>query len=236
MTNLKRLSVCATALTALWSAGAMAQDDTQTLMSLGISELRQEIQTRYDAGLAASIDPAIVSANDNRFMWANEAKAQCGIALGFLKSSTKDETSIAKCAMASRMMTRMPAPPVVVAPPPPVQNAVCDRNVTGMIFFDFDSSDLPPSASESVAFVTENAGRCNWSSITVIGHTDRAGSDSYNEGLALRRANTVAEYLRNGGIAPSMLRVEARGETQPLEETADGVRNPQNRRVEIVAN
>ena len=236
MTHLKRLSVCAAALTGLWSAGAMAQDDTQTLMGLGISELRQEIQTRYDAGLAASIDPAIVSANDNRFMWANEAKAQCGIALGFLKSSTKDETSIAKCAMAARMMNRMPAPPVVVAPPPPVQTAVCNRDVAGMIFFDFDSSDLPASASDSVAFVTENAGRCQWSSITVIGHTDRAGSDSYNEGLALRRANTVAEYLRNGGVAPSMLRVEARGEKQPLEETADGVRNPQNRRVEIVAN
>ncbi len=237
MKNLKRLSVCATALAASWSTGALAQDDTQSLMALSVSALRQEIQTRYDAGLAASTDPAIVSVNDNRFMWANEAKAQCGIALGFLKSSTKDETSVGKCALAARMMNRVSMPPVVQAPiPMPQPDPVCKRDVTGLIFFDFDSSALPASANDSVSFVTQNAVRCQWTSITVVGHTDRSGSDAYNESLALRRANTVAEFLRNGGIAPSMLKVEARGESQPLEPTADGVRNPQNRRVEIIAN
>ena len=235
MKNFKRLSVCATAIAAAWSAGAMAQDDPQAMMALGVSALRQEMQSRHDAGLAASIDPAIVSVDDNRFMWANEAKAQCGIALGFLKSSTKDETSIGKCVLAARMMNRVPVP-VVAAPPPPKPAAVCDSNVKRLIFFEFDSYILPASAEQTVDFVSQNTGDCRWNSISVVGHTDRAGSDSYNEILALNRARAVADFLITGGVDPAIIKVDARGEKEPLEITADGVRNPQNRRVEIVAN
>lgn len=237
MINLKRLSGCVAGLAACWSTGVLAQDDVQTMMDLGVSELRQEIQTRYDAGLAASVDPSIVSANDNRYTWANEAKTQCGIALGFLKSSTKDEVSIGKCVLASRMMNRVSSPPqerVAVIEQP--KNPACERGVSRLIFFDFDSYDLPASAEETVKFVSQNSAACQWSSIAVIGHTDRAGSDSYNETLALNRARAVADFLISGGVAAGLIKVDARGETQMLEQTADGVRNPQNRRVEIIAN
>lgn len=237
MTNLKRLSGCFAGLAACWSTGILAQDNVQTLMDLGVSELRQEIQSRYDAGLAASIDPSIVSANDNRYTWANEAKTQCGIALGFLKSSAKDEVSIGKCVLASRMMTRVPRPPqeTVVAIEQP-RNTVCERNVSRLIFFEFDSFALPASAADTVKFVSQNSGACQWSIISVIGHTDRSGSDSYNETLAMDRAKAVANYLASGGVDAGIIKVDARGETQMREQTADGVRNPQNRRVEIIAN
>lgn len=237
MTNLKRLSGCVAGIAACWSTGILAQEDVQTMMDLGVSELRQEIQTRYDAGLAASIDPAIVSANDNRYTWANEAKTQCGIALGFLKSSAKDEVSIGKCVLASRMMTRVPLPPqeTVVAIEQP-RNPACEKNVSRLIFFEFDSYELPASAEDTVKFVSENKGVCQWTNISVIGHTDRAGSDSYNETLAMNRAQAVAGYLASGGVDPGIIKVDARGETQMREQTADGVRSPQNRRVEIIAN
>lgn len=237
MTNLKRLSGCVAGLAAFWSTGILAQDDTQTLMGMGVSELRSEIQSRYDAGLSASIDPSIISADDNRYMWANEAKTQCGIALGFLKSSTKDEVSIGKCVLASRMMNRVPAPPqppVAVIDKP--KNPSCEKGVSRLIFFEFDSYALPASAEETVKFVSQNSSACQWSNIAVIGHTDRAGSNSYNETLAMNRARAVADFLTSGGVPAALIKVDARGETQMLEETADGVRNPQNRRVEIIAN
>ncbi|MDZ4307786.1 OmpA family protein [Allopontixanthobacter sp.] len=237
MINLKRLSGCVAGLAACWSTGALAQDDVQAMMDLGVSDLRQEIQTRYDAGLAASIDPSIVSANDNRYTWANEAKTQCGIALGFLKSSTKDEVSIGKCVLASQMMTRVPLPPqeaVVVVEQP--RSTACEKDVSRLIFFEFDSYELPASAEDTVKFVSENSGACQWTNISVIGHTDRAGSDSYNETLAMNRARAVADFLVSGGVEAGIIKVDARGETQMREQTADGVRSPQNRRVEIVAN
>ena len=237
MKNLKRLSGCAAALAACWSAGAMAQDDTQTLMAMGVSELRQEIQARHDAGLSASIDPSVVAANDNRYMWANEAKTQCGIALGFLKSSTKDDVSVGKCVLASQMMNRTTAPPQqnVVVTQRPIGPA-CEKGVSRLIFFEFDSYALPASAEDTVKFVSQNSGACQWSNISVIGHTDRAGSNSYNETLARNRARAVANFLTSGGVSSGIIKVDARGETQLREQTADGVRNPQNRRVEIIAN
>ena len=91
-----------------------AQDSS--LSGLDLNSPRSEIQQRYDAALALSTDPAIVSGDNSRYVWANEAKVQCGIALGYLKSSTRDEVSIGKCEMAARLMNRVPAP---YTPPPP---------------------------------------------------------------------------------------------------------------------
>src|SRR5688572_23735856 len=99
------LPVLATCLVALMPGTAWAQDSDES-----------QIQQRYDAALAATLDPAIVRANDTRYTWASEAKVQCGIALGFFKSGTRDETSISKCNTAYDMMLRRPPPP---APPPP---------------------------------------------------------------------------------------------------------------------
>jgi len=70
--------------------------------------------------------------------------------------------------------------------------------------------------------------------IGVTGHADRSGSDAYNMALSLRRANAVKDQLVREGIPASAITVVGRGESQPLVQTADGVREPQNRRVEIV--
>ena len=74
----------------------------------------------------------------------------------------------------------------------------------------------------------------NKTRIGVTGHTDRAGSDAYNMALSLRRANAVKDQLVREGIPAAGITVVGRGESQPLVPTADGVREPQNRRVEIV--
>ncbi|MDP1748828.1 MAG: OmpA family protein, partial [Reyranella sp.] len=66
------------------------------------------------------------------------------------------------------------------------------------------------------------------------GHTDTSGPEAYNMALSLRRANTVKDALVREGVPATAITVIGRGEAGLLVKTADGVREPQNRRVEIV--
>ncbi|MBM3560422.1 MAG: OmpA family protein, partial [Alphaproteobacteria bacterium] len=70
--------------------------------------------------------------------------------------------------------------------------------------------------------------------IRSTGHADRSGSDAYNMRLSQRRADAVKAELVRLGLKASDIAVVARGEANPLVPKADGVREPQNRRVEIV--
>ncbi len=239
--KLSRVTVlAATALASVWSHGALAQEsDVEELLALGNSALNDELNRRYEAGLAASLDESFIAANDPRYLWALETKVQCGIALGFMQSSTRDETSIGKCAEAFIRMNEVPAPPVatVIPPPPPPQRRpdLCDDAIVGMVFFDFDESTLRPDAEPILNSVTDNISTCGWTSLTVVGHTDQAGSDEYNLILSQERAATVAAALRGRNIGGVRIEVEARGESEPRVPLADGTRSPQNRRVEISA-
>jgi outer membrane protein OmpA-like peptidoglycan-associated protein len=215
------------------SAPAWGQATTQDLMTMEMGSLRGEIQQRYDAALARSIDPAIINANDTRYTWATEAKVQCGIALGFLKSSTRDEASISNCAMAASMMDRTATPMAAPVPIAPAPSEVCSQKLPGIVFFEFDSAALPADAQQTIQFVAQNAGPCGWRAFDVVGHTDRAGSDAYNLSLSERRAQAVSAMMTSMGIPGSAVTTSAQGESSPRVPTEDGVRNPQNRRVEI---
>lgn len=217
----------------IWPAAVAAQEASDTdLMQLSTGNLREEVGRRYDAALAVTQDAAVVSANSNRYMWASQAKAQCGIALGFLKSGTKDPVSVGKCADASR---RLQAEPVAALPPPPqlVPSDQCNQTVAGIVFFDWDSAIPPESAAQIIDSVVSNAAACRWAGLAVTGHTDRSGSDAYNNGLSVRRANAIASLLEGRGLNRGLLEVSGRGESEPKVPTIDGERNPTNRRVEI---
>ncbi|GIL38038.1 OmpA family protein [Roseiterribacter gracilis] len=116
--------------------------------------------------------------------------------------------------------------------PPPAQRAQAPRSY--LVFFDFDRSDLTPEASNIVKTAADNAKSGNVTRIDVTGHADRSGSDQYNLRLSQRRAQTVQAELVRDGIPADQISVSAKGESEPLVPTADGVREPQNRRVEIV--
>ena len=121
--------------------------------------------------------------------------------------------------------------PVAAAPPPPPA-AVAPPSF--MVFFDWDRSNLSDQALNTIrqaaqAFKTKGNAR-----ITATGHTDTSGSDSYNMALSLRRANTVKDALVREGVPATAIAVVGRGEQGLLVQTGDGVREPQNRRVEIV--
>ncbi len=70
--------------------------------------------------------------------------------------------------------------------------------------------------------------------ISIIGHSDRAGSDKYNYQLSLRRATSVFDTFVATGINPQRIEVTSHGENNPIVKTPDGVSEPLNRRVEII--
>ena len=231
--GLKAASLCAAA----WPACAFAQAGSEQLMAMDVGSLRGEIQSRYDTSLALTLDRSVIGLNNSRYGWASQAKAQCGIALGFLKSRTKDPVSIGKCVDAANRMQLQPPAPVVPSPPaPPPSSGACDEPIAGIVFFDWDSAVPPASSIETLDAVEQNVRTCGWKSITVTGHADRSGSDGYNNALSVRRAEAVGALLAAKGVARSVLNVSGRGESEPKVPTADGERNPSNRRVEISVN
>ncbi len=122
------------------------------------------------------------------------------------------------------------APPVASAPPPPPSAAP----PSFMVFFDWDSARLSEASlnvvrQASAAFKSKGSAR-----IRATGHTDTSGPESYNMALSLRRANAVKDALVRDGVPAAAITVIGRGEAGLLVQTADGVREPQNRRVEIV--
>lgn len=209
---------------------------------MSVSELRSEVQKRYDAALSLSTNPATISENSAVHTWASDAKVQCGIALGFLKSRTKDADSVRRCDMAYAMMNAprpapqapMAPPPPPPPPPPPVDD--CPPEVAATFFFDFNSTEPSAEAHESARFMNENRERCGWRNFTVVGHTDRAGSDAYNERLSLRRGQAVADLMAAAGIPASIIATSGKGESEPRVATLDGERTPANRRVEVRVN
>ncbi|MGB8274498.1 MAG: OmpA family protein [Alphaproteobacteria bacterium] len=104
---------------------------------------------------------------------------------------------------------------------------------TYLVFFDWDKSSLTPEAlgivRTAAAAAKKSGGR-----VDVTGHADRSGSDAYNMGLSRRRGDAVKAELVKQGVKASSVSVFAKGETEPLVATPDGVREPQNRRAQIV--
>ena len=210
--------------------------DFDQLMAMSEGSLESEIGSRFNEGLAASNSAELINGDEPRYLWALETKAQCGIALGYLKSSTKDPVSIGKCARAYELMQMPPAPsaPIVAAPPTePYLPEQCKNELVGIVFFEFDSSEVPAEAAQTINFARDNYRECAWRSFTVTGHADRSGSDAYNLGLSEQRAEAVANAMASAGIPASMITSSAKGESAPRVATDDGVREPQNRRVEI---
>ena len=117
-------------------------------------------------------------------------------------------------------------------PPPPPPAPVCDTS-PHVVFFDWDAAEITPEASSILDNAISAYGNCGNASIVLSGHTDRSGPARYNLRLAEHRNGSVQDYLIAHGFPEGLIAGEAFGETQPRVPTADGVRELQNRRVEI---
>ena len=102
------------------------------------------------------------------------------------------------------------------------------------VYFGWDVADLSPLLRIFLENVADEALRQQPSSIAVAGHADASGPDGYNLALSERRAANVAAFLVERGVSGETMEVRGLGETTPAVETANGIREPDNRRVEIV--
>ncbi len=103
-----------------------------------------------------------------------------------------------------------------------------------VVYFDWDSDQLDESAQSVLSEAEAAIGKLGGARVSVIGNTDRSGPSAYNEGLAKRRAQSVAKALAERGLPAKVVGRKAFGESRPLVKTEDGVRKRLNRRVEIV--
>ena len=121
-------------------------------------------------------------------------------------------------------MDQLEAKPAAAVPPAPVVINV---------YFDFNKSGLSREARQILSQVAGQLKANGGATVLVIGKTDLAGTDSYNLALSRRRAQAVRAELVKDGVAASRVTVQWTGKREPPVPTADGVREPRNRVVEI---
>lgn len=130
-------------------------------------------------------------------------------------------------------------PPVeapVVAPEPMPEPIVAAKVCTPgpyIVFFEWDRSDITGEAAGILDNAAAAYGDCGSAQVMLAGHADKSGAPAYNVGLSERRNASVRAYLGGKGISDGVIATQAFGEGSPRVETADGVRELQNRRVEV---
>jgi outer membrane protein OmpA-like peptidoglycan-associated protein len=126
------------------------------------------------------------------------------------------------------------APAPAPAPAPMASAPAPAGSRTYLVFFDWDKYNLTPRATDIIAQAASDSKTNATTTIDVSGYTDTSGTPTYNQGLSERRAQAVARKLVADGVPGTEISIHAYGETHLLVQTGPGVREPQNRRVEIV--
>lgn len=107
-------------------------------------------------------------------------------------------------------------------------------NLDSEVSFDYDSAEIRPAFSETIAKLADVLLKYDRSAATIIGHTDSTGSDAYNQSLSERRAQAVVSELSVYGVPEFRLEAEGRGESEPRAENSNEAGRQLNRRVEIL--
>jgi outer membrane protein OmpA-like peptidoglycan-associated protein len=112
-------------------------------------------------------------------------------------------------------------------------NNVVRITMTNQTAFDTNSTDIKPGFHTTMDKVADVVVRYNKTTLTVVGHTDDVGTNSYNQQLSERRAHSVANYLEAKHVNSLRLAIAGKGETQPVESNSTETGRQANRRVEI---
>lgn len=129
--------------------------------------------------------------------------------------------------------TAAPAPQVAAPAPKQPKSSMQEQNRSYLVFFDFDKSSLTEDGKGIVRDVVSNNKSDGRIAFNVTAHADRSGTDAYNMKLSERRAQSVKNELVALGVNPDNISVAYKGESEPLVQTDDGIKEPQNRRAEI---
>ena len=107
-----------------------------------------------------------------------------------------------------------------------------EKEILQIIYFDFDKYNLTDVSSNSIKkFIEEYKNKID--TFLVVGHTDTKGTNEYNLGLSLKRAEAVKTILIRLGISSEKIKIIGEGESKLLVQTKDETKHPANRRAEI---
>ena len=189
------------------------------LLELDNRTLRTELQTRLDRNAALAEQHDVVYSTRSVYTHASEAAAHCSIAVGYMRSRTRDEESINRCDCLDQLAMYQPPS--------------CPATHELIVYFDTARWELAASDVSALNNAAAEANRCGLDSAVVAGHTDRMDSEAANMRLSERRADQVADYLEEQGLDRSRIEEQFFGETQNAVPTDDEVPEQANRRTEV---
>lgn len=106
-------------------------------------------------------------------------------------------------------------------------------NMPDNITFGFDRADLQPQFYPVLDRLALTLSEYDQTIVEVAGHTDSVGSDSYNQDLSVRRAETVGNYLMSRGLMRDRFIITGAGKARPIASNETEAGRAQNRRVEL---
>ncbi len=210
-------------------AGTQIINDRDTVAALqGIAGLRYDLTTNWTVGLEYrfldGFNPRFHTVNDSAV--ATEGYRNHSILLNVTYSfgaPPPPPPPVQPAAAPAPMPAPAPAPAATV---PPGQFFI--------VFFDFDKSTITAAGRQVLDAAVAAFKQNKPVRIELTGFTDTVGTVQYNLGLSERRADAVRDYLAAHGVPASAMDVAWKGKSDLRVPTPDGVREPQNRRVEIV--
>jgi len=188
-----------------------------------LNDARSRLMAALDGG-AREANPSVAAKAQVSFdCWLHEVQEVDG----WLANGALGDGHFARCRddFEAAMAQLAPAPVAAPAPTPPG---------VYLVLFDFDKSNINDAAQAVINQVIADFNANKSTAVSVTGHTDRAGSDAYNEKLSERRADAVREALIAGGIPAEAITTAWKGESENAVPTEDGVKEQANRRAEII--
>lgn len=195
------------------------------------------------AGVAYKIDEAVSLKAEYRYMATEQIEIPNSAALGGGHGNINYQANsvlvgfiyhfgAAPQPMPAQAAAAAAEPPKAEPAPAPAPAAVVPHSFE--VFFDFDKATINSDSRAIIEQAANQAKSGNAVHIDLTGHTDTVGSDAYNMKLSVRRAEAVKKVLIQLGFKADEIGVVGKGKTDLMVPTADGVREPKNRRVEIV--
>ena len=179
-------------------------------------------------GLAMTIEYRFFGMGSRKYNVATQAAFDAPVTFGTAKLGNDFNHSVM---IGLRYNFGQPPPPPPAAPAP-VPAAAPSRSY--LVFFDWDKYNLTDRARQIIGEAAANSTKVQYTRIEVNGYTDTSGTPQYNQGLSIRRAKAVEAQLIADGVPANAITIQGFGDTRLLVPTGPGVREPQNRRVEII--
>ena len=193
----------------------------------------------YRAGVPGSAATELADAQVNFDCWMNDVEEGTNLRRAEICKARVTETlaRISGPELAASPVVETSEPRVAAASDnaAPATSSLPVLPVSHRLLFDFDSAELDTEARMKLDEIVSHAAAYPQATVSVTGHTDRAGDADYNRKLAEKRAANVAEALRLRGVSLARIDEIPAGESDPAIATPDGVAEPQNRRVEIMS-